>query len=237
MQQQRTVKPAIYTKGTISESMDRYFREVVSVQVKEMVEKKKTPTPTVPKASSWATIVKTGAEKTVEKEMKKQYDELCVIAKKNEAKAELEKIKRHNEYLQRKARREEIKRENKRRDELEERFLELKLGPDWYVYEEGFASLPGRCNELRELEMERDEKEERRLKDAEKRFDEEQQALKNKMSAEEWEIFNTQQHEDWMDEGSFHFGMVMHECNKAKTRRLEELECFLKLYKEFEGRM
>lgn len=42
MEAQKSVQQKChYTKGSISEAMDKYFREVVSVQVKELVEKEK----------------------------------------------------------------------------------------------------------------------------------------------------------------------------------------------------
>ena len=185
---------------------------------------------------SWAAVLMRGAENAVAKNMQRQYDELCIIAKKNEANAKLEKIKRDNEYLQREARRESIKRDNERRDEIEEQYLRLKFGENWYVREESMQKLPKRCGELIELERQQDEEIEKREKDDQKRFDEEQARLKASMSPEEWKRFGDKQEESWMDEGSFQFGMQTIRMDKANKEREKEFKYFLQQHPGFTGK-
>lgn len=183
--------------------------------------------------SSWASVVMKGSEKAVEKNMQIQYNQLCIIAENNEAKAKLEKIKKDNEYLQLKARRERRELENERKDEMEEQYLRLKLGPNWYACEESLKKLPGRCWEVIEEEREREEKIERWERADQKRFDDDQARLKASMPPEEWLKFNAQQHDDWMDEGSCQFGMQMERTTAINREREKQYDNFLQLHPGF----
>ena len=83
------------------------------------------------------------------------------------------------------------------------------------------------------MEEERDSRQEQWELEEGRRFDEEQEELKKGMSPEEWKIFNAQQHDEWMEQGSCHFEMVTNKIDMVERKRKEEFDHFVKLHPEF----